>query len=462
MQGAAFRYYRTNRDSFLSGLQDLLRIPSISTLPEHKPDIWRATEFLAAELTRIGMPTVRVIKGRHAENPLIFAEWVKWPRRPTLLFYGHYDVESPIPLEQWFSPPFEPSIRGDNLYARGAADNKGGLYMLLKAVEGFLQAEGSLPLNIKFLIEGEEEVFGGHIDRYVPLHAATLKSDAALICDTEMFAPGLPTITTGQRGLVYLELQARGPSRDLHSGLFGGVAPNPLQALAHIIAGMKQANGRISIQGFYDAARRPSRDELLAWKRLPFNQTSFFRKQMGLPPPVDTRRISVLERLWGKPTLEVHGIGGGFTAPGAKAVIPSIATAKFSMRLVPDMDPDEIASLFLRSANDLAPKGVEITHRILAKSSPTVVSPNVPYVKNAAAAMQYVFKKKPAYVRSGASVPIAAMFQKYLNIPSVMMGFRLPDDGLHQPNEKIHLPNFYRGIETIGKYLELLGNQFKN
>src|SRR5438034_1524462 len=244
---------------YLEGLKAFLRIPSISTLPEHKPDIRRAAEFCLSELRRAGLNSVELIESAEGRNPLVYAEWLEAPGKPTLLLYGHYDVQPPDPLDEWISPPFEPAVRNQNIYARGAVDDKGQTYLLLKAVEGFMKAEGWLPINVKFLIEGEEEVGGEHIEQYVPKHRERLKADAALICDTEMFAPGLPTITTGLRGLVYTELEARGAAHDLHSGMYGGAAPNPMQALAEIIAGLKGPDGKIRIPGFYLRVKRPSR-----------------------------------------------------------------------------------------------------------------------------------------------------------------------------------------------------------
>jgi len=328
---AAFEYYQTNRERFLEGLKTFLRIPSVSTLPEHKPDIRRAAEFVANELRGMGMKGVEVIEGKGNQNPLVYAEWLEAPGKPTLLIYGHYDVQPPDPLEEWVTPPFEPTVRNGNIYARGAVDDKGQTYLLLKAVEGFLKTEGNLPINIRFLIEGEEEMGGEHIEAYVAAHPDRLKAAAALVCDTEMFAPELPTITTGLRGLVYTELEARGAGHDLHSGMFGGVAPNPFQALAEIITGLKGRDGKIRIPGFYRSVKPPPRPELASWKKLPFNERRFLEKEVAATALVGERGFSALERMWARPTLEVHGIRGGFTGEGAKTVIPAVAAAKLSM-----------------------------------------------------------------------------------------------------------------------------------
>jgi len=450
-------YLRANKEQFLDGLKNLLRIPSISALPEHKPDIRRAAEFVADELRGMGMRGTEVIQGKPGQNPLVYAEWLKAPGKPTLLLYGHYDVQPPDPLDEWKSPPFEPVVRGNDLFARGASDDKGQTYILLKAAECFLKSEGKLPINIKFLIEGEEEVGGEHIEEYVPGNRARLQADAAVVCDTEMFAPGLPTLTTGLRGLIYTELEARGASHDLHSGMYGGAAPNPMQALAEMIASLKGPDGRIRIPGFYQKVRKPSRKELEAWKRLPFKESAFLKKEVGSAALTGERNFSVLERLWARPTLEVHGIRGGFVGEGAKTVIPAVGIAKISMRLVPDMNPKEVIRQFTSAVKKLTPKGIKTTVRVISTAPASVVSTDSPYIAAAAGAMESVFKKKTVYMRSGGSIPIVGLFLRHLKIPSIMMGYGLPDDNLHAPNEKFHLPNFYGGIEAVIRYFEMLG-----
>jgi acetylornithine deacetylase/succinyl-diaminopimelate desuccinylase-like protein len=457
MGTAAFNYYQANRDRFLQGLTSLLKIPSVSTLPEHKPDVRRAAEFVAEELRSMGIENAEIIDGKEDQNPLVYAEWLGAQGKPTLLVYGHYDVQPPDPLEEWISPPFEPAVRGQNIYARGAVDDKGQTYLLLKALEGFMKTDGALPINVKFLIEGEEEVGGEHIEQYVPKNQEKLRADAALICDTEMFAPGLPTLTTGLRGLVYTELEARGAAHDLHSGMYGGAAPNPMQALAEIITGLKGPDGKIRIPGFYRRVKRPSRKELEAWKQLPFKEKEFLNKEVGSTALVGEKGFSVLERLWARPTLEVHGIRGGFTGEGAKTVIPAVATAKISMRLVPEMEPQEVIRQYTTSVKRLTPRGISTKVRVISSAPASVVSTENRYVEAAAEAMEQVFKKKTVYMRSGGSIPIAGLFGKHLKIPVVMMGFGLPDDNLHAPNEKFHLPNFYGGIEAVGRYFDLLG-----
>ena len=457
MATTVFEYYHENRERFLQGLMNLVRIPSISALSEHKPDIRRAVGFLANELREMGIKNVEIIEGKENQNPLLYGEWLEAAGKPTLLLYGHYDVQPPDPLEEWVSPPFEPAIRNDNLYARGAVDDKGQVYLLLKAVEGFLKTEGKLPINIKFLLEGEEEVGGEHIEEYVPAHAERLKADAALICDTEMFAPELPTITTGLRGLVYTELEARGAAHDLHSGSYGGAAPNPFQALAEMINNLKGPDGKIRIPGFYKRVKKPSAKELAAWKRLPFKEKDFLQKEIGSSALTGEKGFSVLERIWARPTLEVHGFRGGFTGEGAKTVIPAYGVAKISMRLVPEMDPKEVIRQYTTYVKKITPKGIKTLVHVISSAPASVVSTESRWIAAAAQAMEQVFKNKTVYIRSGGSIPIVGVFQKDLKAPSVMMGFGLPDDNLHAPNEKFYLPNFYRGIDAVGKYLELLG-----
>jgi acetylornithine deacetylase/succinyl-diaminopimelate desuccinylase-like protein len=457
MSTALYEYYQANREKHLDGLLQLLKIPSISTLQEHKADIRRAAEYLANELGEMGMKNVEIIEGKEGQHPLIYAEWLEAPGKPTLLIYGHYDVQPADPLEEWTSPPFEPTIRNNNIYARGAVDDKGQVYLLCKAVEGFFKTEGKLPLNVKFLIEGEEEVGGEHIDEYVAAHPDRLKADAALVCDTEMFAPELPTITTGLRGLVYTELEARAAAHDLHSGMYGGAAPNPMQALAEMINKLKAPSGKILIPDFYKRVKKPTKAELASWKKLPFNEKKFMKAEIGTTALVGEKGFSVLERLWSRPTLEVHGFRGGFTGEGAKTVIPAVSTAKISMRLVPDMNPKEVYRQYTAYVKKITPPGIKTAVRLLSSAPASVVSTDSRWIAAGAEAMEQVFRKKTVYMRSGGSIPIVGTFQRCLGIPSVMMGFGLPDDNLHAPNEKFHIPNFYRGIETVGRFLELLG-----
>src|SRR5215469_12923534 len=434
----------------LEGLKTFLRIPSISALSEHKPDIRRAAEFVRGELQSAGL-SAELIEG--AGNPLVYAEWRGAPGKPTILFYGHYDVQPPDPLDEWKSPPFEPEVRGDDLFARGAADDKGQVYLQIKAVERLLRRDGKLPVNVKFLIEGEEETGGEHIEAYVKSRPPRLSADAAVICDTEMFAPELPTICVGLRGMVYCELSVQGADHDLHSGVYGGAAPNPLQAVAEIVCALKDRDGRILIPGFFDRVVPPSPKERDAWARLPFDEDEYVKKEMGARELVGEPGVPVFERLWARPTLEIHGIRGGFTGEGAKTVIPARALAKISMRLVADQRPDEAADQLREAVKAARPRGVTAELKVLHTGAPSLTNPDNRFIHAAAEAMKHVFGKDTVYVRGGGSIPIVGVFDKYLGLPSVMMGFGLPDDNLHAPNEKFHLPNFYRGIDAVERFL---------
>ena len=448
-------YYQEHHQDYLEGLKAFLRIPSISTLSEHKPDIRKAAEFVRGELTKAGLEQAQLIEGEG--NPLVYAEWLGAPGKPTLLFYGHYDVQPPDPLEEWKSPPFEPAIRNDNIYARGSADDKGQTYILIKAVEGLLKQLGRLPINVKFLIEGEEEVGGEHIESYVTSKPARIKSDAAVICDTEMFAPELPTICVGLRGIVYGELVVQAADHDLHSGIYGGAAPNAIQAIAEIVCALKDRDGHIRIPGFYDRVQPPTEKERAAWAKLPFNVEEYRKKEVGSKELTGEPEVPVLERTWARPTLEVHGIRGGFIGEGAKTVIPARAVAKISMRLVADQRPQEATAQLQKAIAAACPKGVAAEYRLIHAARPSLVNPDNRFIQAAAEAMKQVFGKETVYIRSGGSIPIVAAFDEFLGIPSVMMGFGLPDDNLHAPNEKMHLPNFFRGIEAVARYLEILG-----
>jgi acetylornithine deacetylase/succinyl-diaminopimelate desuccinylase-like protein len=449
-------YYQQHQSDFVEGLRAFLRIPSISTLSEHKPDIQRAAEFVRKELLAAGMTKAELIEGQG--NPLVYGEWLGAPGKPTILFYGHYDVQPPDPLDEWKSPPFEPEVRGNDIFARGSSDDKGQTYIQIKAVEGLLKTTGRLPVNVKFLIEGEEESGGEHIEEYVKSRPPRLKADAAVVCDTEMFAPDLPTICIGLRGIVYGELAVEGANHDLHSGVYGGAAPNPIQAVAEILCALKNRDGHIRIPGFYDRVVPPTPEEREAWARLPFNEKEYREKEMGARELVGEPGVPLLDRLWARPTLEVHGIRGGFTGEGAKTVIPARAVAKVSTRLVADQRPNEAAEQLKAAVKAACPRGVKAEFHVLHAGAPSLTNPDNRFIHAAAEAMNQVFGKETVYIRSGGSIPIVGVFDQYLGIPSVMLGFGLPDDNLHAPNEKFHLPNFFRGIESVARYLEILGN----
>jgi acetylornithine deacetylase/succinyl-diaminopimelate desuccinylase-like protein len=455
MAAAPDRFVETNKERLLEELKAFLRIPSISTDPEHAGDIASAANFVAGSLSAAGLEHVEIIPT--ANHPLVYADWLHAPGKPTVLCYGHYDVQPPDPLEEWTSAPFDPVVRNGNLYARGSADDKGQMYMHIKAVEALRATTGTLPLNLKFIIEGEEEVGGASITKYLQQQPGKLKCDAALVSDTAMYAAGVPTLTVGLRGLIYLEVEANGPSRDLHSGLYGGAAPNPIFGLAQLLAKAKDAHGRILIPGIYDDVAAPAPEEKASWERLGFDESEFLKAEVGSERLTGEPGFSVLERLWARPTFEVHGIGGGFTGPGSKTVIPARATAKVSFRLVPDMVPDKVIAAFREFVAANKPEGIRTEVRVLSASPAVHVNPDHPAIRAGARVFGEVFRRDTVFIRDGASVPIVGDFSKFLGVPSVMMGFGLPDDGLHSPNEKFCIGNYYLGIVTIAKFLEQYG-----
>jgi len=455
MPAATDAYIHENRTRFLEELFEFIRIPSISTLPEHKPDIERAAAFAAGSLKAVGLENVEVIPT--ARHPLVYADWLHAPGKPTVLCYGHYDVQPPDPLEEWLSPPFEPTLRNGNIYARGSVDDKGQLFMHIKALEALRAASGTFPLNVKFLIEGEEEVGGASIAKYVAENQEKLKADVALVSDTALYAPGMPTLCIGLRGLVYFEIEAIGPSRDLHSGLYGGAAPNPIFGLVELLAKAKNSRGVIQIPGVYDDVEQPSPAELESWKQLPFKEKAFLQREVGSTKLTGESKLSVFERTWARPTLEVHGIAGGFTGAGAKTVIPARATAKVSMRLVPNQHPDKIIAAIKAFVAKNTPRGIQTEVRVLSASPGLVVNPDHPAIRVAAQAFSEVLGRPTVFIRSGGSIPIVGDFAKHLGISTVLMGFGLPDDCLHSPNEKFNLENYYQGIATVARFLAQYG-----
>ncbi|MGB6745226.1 MAG: dipeptidase [Terracidiphilus sp.] len=455
MSSSAVSFASQNHPRFLEELKDLLRIPSISTLPEHKADCRRAAELLAAELKRIGMENVRVIETEG--HPLIYADWLHAQGKPTVLVYGHYDVQPPDPMDEWLSPPFEPAERNGNLYARGAVDDKGQVWAQVKALESLLVGAGSLPLNVRVLFEGEEEVGGEGIAAFVASKPPELKADFALISDTELFAPGLPTLCVGLRGMIYTEIEVHGARTDLHSGMYGGAAPNPFVSLAQILARLKDEDGRILIPGFYDDIVPPSPEELAAWRSLPFDEEHYRIAEVGSSKLVGEPGYTVLERTWARPSLDVHGIPGGFIGAGAKTVIPAKALAKVSMRLVPGMTPAKSFALYKSFVEKIAPLGVEVDVRLIHSGDPCLVPVDNQYIQAATRALHQVWGRDTVFIRSGGSIPIVGDFARHLGLPSVMMGFGLPDDNLHAPNEKFNLKNFELGIVSLIRFLEEAG-----
>jgi acetylornithine deacetylase/succinyl-diaminopimelate desuccinylase-like protein len=445
----AISYAQGHHDAYLDDLKELLRIPSISTLPEHREDMIRAANRLCDRLKGIGL-TAEVIEGKG--HPIVYGEWLGAQGAPTLLLYGHYDVQPVDPIDLWTTPPFDPQVRNGNLYARGAADDKGQVTTMIDAAESYMRTDGRLPINVKFLIEGEEEAGGETVEAYVRSHGDRLRADVAQVADSGMFGPGIPTLETGLRGNVYTEVFATGASQDLHSGLYGGVAPNPLNALGHIIAGLKDRDGRITIPGFYDDVRMPNDAVLRSWSELPLDEEQYLRDEIGSSQLTGEPGYSTLERTWARPTLDVHGVPGGFTGAGGKTVIPARASAKISMRIVPDQEPEKIFELFKQRVQALGSPGIELEITLHSMGRPVVVPDDSRWIEAARTALRDTFGRDVVLGRSGGSIPIVALFGDQLGIDTVLMGWGLPDDNLHAPNEKFSLQNFYKGIEATIRF----------
>ncbi len=438
-------YLESNRDRYLSELFDFLRIPSISTNKENQDDVKRCAQWVADHMRAVGLQNIQIFPT--PGHPIVYAEWMRADGGPTVLLYGHYDVQPVDPVELWTSPPFDPTIRNGNLYARGSADDKGQVFAHLKGVEAYLKNTGALPCNLKMLIEGEEEVGSAHLEDFLKEHKEMLKADLVLISDSSMFARGVPSITYGLRGLTYMEVEVIGPNRDLHSGTFGGSIHNPIQALSEMIASLHDKNGRVAIPHFYDDVRPLTKKERAAFRKLPFNEKRY-AKELGVPAVYGERGYSSLERVWARPTLECNGIWGGFTGVGAKTVLPAKATAKISMRLVPDQKSEKIASLFEKHIKRIAPKTVRVKVRKLHGGEASLTPIDSPGVAAGVEALWKAFGKKPLYQREGGSIPIVEQFKRLLGLDAVLLGFGLPDENAHAPDEHLNLDNFFGGIRT--------------
>jgi acetylornithine deacetylase/succinyl-diaminopimelate desuccinylase-like protein len=436
-------FINVNREKYLEELKALLAIPSISALPEHTADVVRCAEWCADEMRRIGLQNVKLFDT--PGNPIVYGDWLGAPGAPTILFDGHYDVQPVDPLDLWESPPFEAAVRDGEIYARGAADDKGQVFMHFKAVEAHLKQNGRLPVNIKFMIEGEEEVGSAHLDDFIRAHKSDLAGDVVVISDTAMFARGVPSICYSLRGLVYFQIDLRGSSTDLHSGVFGGALANPAFVLAQMISQMKDRGGHIKVPGFYDDVKPLEAAEREAWAKLPFNEKQY-RKQFGIPKLHGETDYTTLERVWARPTLEVNGLLSGFTGEGAKTVLPAVAMAKISMRLVPNQDPAKIADLFQAFVEKLAPKTVEVKVTRMHGGKPWIASYDNPYIQAAGRAIAKGFGREPIFTREGGSIPVVSTFQEELGVPSVLFGVGLPDENAHAPNEKLDVANFQNGI----------------
>ena len=444
-------YINSNREKYVEELKDFLKIPSISTLAENKKDMLTAAEFVVNKLREAGMENVKIIETKG--HPLVYADWLHAPGKPTVLVYGHYDVQPVDPINLWDSPPFEPVIKDGNIYARGATDDKGQMYMHIKSVEAYFKTLGKLPLNVKFIIEGEEEIGSGNLEEFVNKNQDILKCDAVLVSDTSLYGPGIPTLTYGLRGLCYMEVTLTGPNRDLHSGTFGGGVDNPINVLAELISKLLDSNGKIRIPGFYDDVVKLTKKERDNFKRLPFSEKQY-AKTLGVKELKGEKGYSTLERVWARPTLDCNGIFGGFTGEGAKTVLPSKATAKISMRLVPNQDPKKIGKLFTSYIKKIAPKTVRVEIKDLHGAYPIATSLDDKATIAAADAIAKVFGKKTVFMREGGSIPIVVTFAKKLKAAPVLMGLGLNTENLHSPNEHFNLNHFQLGILSSAYFFD--------
>jgi acetylornithine deacetylase/succinyl-diaminopimelate desuccinylase-like protein len=436
-------FIHVNRDRYVTELKNYLAIPSISALPQHQADVKRCAEWTAGEMKRVGLENVRLVET--PGNPVVYGDWLHAPGAPTILFYGHYDVQPVDPVNLWESPPFEATVRDGEIYARGAADDKGQVFMHFKAIEAHLKKGGSLPVNLKVIVEGEEEVGSVNLDNFIRANKSLLTNDVVVISDSAMFDRGVPSICYSLRGLVYFQIDLRGTKSDLHSGVFGGAVVNPNMALALLLTQMKDKSGHIKIPGFYDDVRPLSDAERAEWKKLPFNEKKY-RADLGAPKLAGESDYTVLERVWARPTFEVNGLLGGFTGEGAKTVIPAVSMAKVSMRLVPDQHPDKIAKLFEDYVQKVAPKSVEVKVTRMHGGKPWITGFDNPYVRAAGRAIEQGFGKPPVFCREGGSIPVVSTFQEELGVPAVLFGVGLPDENAHAPNERLDLSNFHNGI----------------
>jgi acetylornithine deacetylase/succinyl-diaminopimelate desuccinylase-like protein len=451
----ALQYARANRDRFLEELAEFLSIPSISTQPAHKEDIESAAAWLQDKLLAAGFPRAEVLST--PGHPIVYAEWLAaGSTAPTILVYGHYDVQPADPVDLWKTPPFEPTVVGDDLSGRGASDDKGQLYIHVKAVEAFKATVGAPPINIKCIFEGEEESGSPSLEPFTRDHADLLAADVAVISDTHILGKELPSIVYALRGLAYVEVEVTGPDHDLHSGAYGGAVHNPIHALCTMIARLQDEDGHITIPGFYDGVRDLGSDERAEMARIPFDREAWLC-EVGVKTDWGESAYTIVERTLARPTLNVNGIWGGYIEPGAKTVLPSKAFAKISMRLVPDQEPAEIAQRIQTYLTEIAPPTVDVQVRALGSGEGAIVRRDSPAMQAAFQAYAKAFGREPVFVREGGSIPVVAMFQQILGIETILMGFGLPDDRLHSPNEKFHLHNFYRGIETALYFMEILG-----
>ena len=449
-------YLDNNQDRFIEQLKQWLTIPSISTLSENRDDVVRAAEWVKDRLTAIGFPEAKTISTKR--HPLVYAEWLVDSRQPTLLIYGHYDVQPVDPVDEWETPPFQPSIRDGNIYCRGASDDKAQVLLVLAALEAWIKVDGALPINIKILLEGEEEAGGASIAEYVQDNPEQLRADAVLICDTHMVDPDHPSLVIGLRGILYTEITVSGAKTDLHSGSYGGVAPNPIHALCVLINRLKGEDGVIQIPELNAAIPTSPAAEKIFFQEDPLNIKKALCAEMGVAELVGEKQYPPLERIGLRPTLEVHGIRGGFTAEGAKTVIPATAMAKVSLRLPANFEPNEVFGWLEKAVHRKMVAGHKVKVTNLHSGKGFYIHPDSHPIRAAAEALEAVYGTTPVFMREGGSIPIAALFDAVLQIPVVLMGFGLPDDTIHAPNERFSLNQFKKGMKTVADFLGRLAN----
>ncbi len=452
-------YVENNRQEFLSHLFQFLKFPSVSSKSEHSKDVRNCAIWLLEHLKDIGAENAHLFETEG--HPIVYADFIHSPNAPTALVYGHYDVQPVEPLELWNSNPFEPVVENHKIYARGASDDKAQLFIHLKAFESIFKTYNSFPINIKFLFEGEEEAGSSHLDQFVENYSELLKCDTVIISDTEWFDFGLPSICYSLRGISFVEIKVKGPGRDLHSGSYGGAVDNPAEVLANLIARLKDKYGRISIPGFYDKVLDLTQEERDEFAKLPFNENSYC-KALGIKQTYGELGFSILERTWARPTLEINGMFSGYTGEGAKTIIPSEATAKISMRLVPNQNPKEIINLFEEYIRNISPPTVEIEVKALHGGNPVITPIDTIWMRKAKEALRNAFGTEPCFIREGGSIPICDTFQRVLKASPVLIGFGLPTDNVHSPNENFSLENFFGGIKAIAYYYMLLNENWLN
>jgi len=449
-------YINGNIERYLNELKEFLSFPSISTSPEYKKDVKACAEYIKAHLDNIGMENVKIMQTKG--HPVVYADWLNAGEdKPTVLIYGHYDVQPVDPVELWTSPPFKADIRNGNIYARGSADDKGQVFIHFKALEAHFTNSEKLPVNIKLIIEGEEEIGSINLERFIEENNVLLKCDAVVISDTAMYAEGIPAIGYALRGLCYMQVEVSGPNRDLHSGQYGGSVDNPINALAEMITKLKNDKGRILIDGFYDDVQQLSQKERDEFAKLPFSDKEYMNN-LGVSKLKGEEGYTTIERLWARPTIDCNGIWGGFTGKGAKTVLPSKAYAKISMRLVPNQDPDKIEKLFIDYMNKIAPKSVKVKCIGLHHGKPAVTPIESKWIDAAFKALKQGYGKEPVFIREGGSIPIVVTFKEILGADTVLLGFGLPDENAHSPDEHMSLENFHKGIITTSIFYNELAN----